>query len=202
MPLVPILVLAAGASSRMRGRDKLLEDVGGQPLLRDRLNTALCCGQPVFVTLPAAEKAPDRWAAVPGGDVTPVAVEMAQDGMAASLVAGLSALPHTAQGVVILLADMPDITANDLRAVLAAFDGQTAVRGLGTSGKPGHPVVLPSHRFKALMALTGDQGARGMLAAADDVVMVPLPGNHAETDLDTPEDWARWRERQHSPARR
>ena len=40
MGSVAILIPAAGASSRMRGRDKLLEPVRGQPLLRDRLSPA------------------------------------------------------------------------------------------------------------------------------------------------------------------
>ena len=47
-----ILIPAAGRSSRMRGRDKLLEQVGGIPLLRLRVEAALATGHQVLVTLP------------------------------------------------------------------------------------------------------------------------------------------------------
>jgi len=46
--MIPVLILAAGASSRMRGRDKLMEDVHGQPqmvLLGTRSFLMRVCGQ-------------------------------------------------------------------------------------------------------------------------------------------------------------
>jgi len=48
-----ILILAAGASSRMRGTDKLLEQVGGQPLIAHVAAVALATGCPVSVTMAA-----------------------------------------------------------------------------------------------------------------------------------------------------
>ena len=39
---------------------------------------------------------------------------------------------------------------------------------------------------------TGDDGARDLLKG-ETVTSVPLPGDHATLDLDTPEAWARWR---------
>ncbi|HLQ19463.1 MAG TPA: NTP transferase domain-containing protein, partial [Tabrizicola sp.] len=53
-PTVHILVLAAGASSRMRGRDKLLQPVKGRPILRYVTETALAAAAPVLVALPPA----------------------------------------------------------------------------------------------------------------------------------------------------
>ncbi|MEZ5755305.1 MAG: NTP transferase domain-containing protein [Paracoccaceae bacterium] len=47
-----ILLLAAGSPPRMRGGDKLLEDVAGEPLLRRSARAALATGCPVTVTLP------------------------------------------------------------------------------------------------------------------------------------------------------
>ena len=53
-PVVHILILAAGASSRMRGRDKLLQPIRGKPILRMVVDMALATGAPVMVTLPPA----------------------------------------------------------------------------------------------------------------------------------------------------
>ena len=50
--MIPILILAAGQSTRMRGRDKLLEPVDGMPLLRQRVLTALAVSRQVSITLP------------------------------------------------------------------------------------------------------------------------------------------------------
>lgn len=191
---VAILILAAGASSRMRGADKLLEPVDGRPLLAERAEAALTTGATVVVALPARDVAPARWRALEGLAVTCVTVEDAAAGMAASLVAGLHALPADAAGVLILLADMPEITPADMRALLDDFDGSTILRGAGADGTPGHPVLFAARDFAALAQVAGDQGARDVLSRERARVrLVPLPDAHAVTDLDSPEDWASWR---------
>lgn len=186
-----ILLLAAGASLRMRGADKLLQMVDGQPVLRRQAQAALATGAPVLVSLPTDR--PARVAALQGLGVRQVGVADASEGMAASIRAGVAVVPPGVAGVAILPADMPEITARDLAAVLTAFraHGDRIVRGAGQSGVAGHPVVFPARLFGALLGLTGDQGAREVLRG-EDIVTVPLPGNHALTDLDTPEAWAAW----------
>ena len=189
-----ILLLAAGASSRMRGRDKLMEEVAGRPLIAGRVSAARATGAPVVVTLPPRARAPARWQALDGSGAMLVDAAQAAEGMAASLTAGLAALPAACPGVLVMLADMPEITAADLSTLIDAFDGTAILRGATADGTPGHPVLFPRRDFPALAAITGDQGARGVLKTeADRVRLVPLPGRHALTDLDTPEDWAAWR---------
>jgi len=194
-----ILIPAAGAAARMRGRDKLLETVRGQPLLADRVAAASTAPQapgPVLVTLPSRERAPGRWDALEGSGAHLIEVATPGDGLSASLAAGIAALPALASGVMILPADMPDITADDICKVLAAFDGTTILRGATAGGIPGHPVLFPARDFPALATLTGDRGGKALLdAAGARVTLLPLPGDHAVTDLDTPEDWAAWRAR-------
>ena len=58
-------------------------------------------------------------------------------------------------------------------------------------------MLLPPWLRPEILALTGDQGARELLQRhRDKVRLVPLPEARAITDLDTPEDWAAWRQRQ------
>ncbi len=192
MQNLPILILAAGASTRMGTRDKLLEPVGaGLTLLRDRIDAAAATGQDVFVTLPAQAMAPDRWAILKGSGATGVAVPEAAGGLSVSLAAGIAALPHGADGAMILPADMPDITTADMLAVLRAFDPKRLVRA-SAGARPGHPVLFPRDWFVRLGQLSGDKGARDLIRQADPY-LIPLPDRHAVTDLDTPEDWAEWR---------
>lgn len=189
---VAILLLAAGASSRMRGPDKMLEPVGGVPVLRRQAKAALAVGGPVLVTLPPGR--PLRRAVLDGLDVILVEAPDAGTGMAASIRAGVAALPSAATGVAILPADMPEITGDDLRLICQVFigTGETrVVRGASETGKPGHPVIFPARLFPALSTLSGDAGARPALEGQD-IRLVPLPAQHALTDLDTLGDWAAW----------
>lgn len=191
-----ILILAAGASSRMRGADKALEPIDGVAQIRRIAQAALATGCPVLVALPPDR--PARAAALAGLAVTRITVAEAALGMAASIRAGLAALPQDTP-VMILLADLPEITTADLRAVLCAQaeTPELIIRACSSAGKPGHPVCFPPSARAELAALIGDGGARDLLARhSGQIRTLALPGNHAVTDLDTPEDWSAWRESQ------
>ncbi len=188
-----ILILAAGASSRMRGGDKLLEQIDGQPQLTRIAIAALATGAPVTIALPPDR--PARSAAVQGLPLRQITVPHPGDGMAASLIAGLAALTAEAP-LLLLLADLPEITGADLTHFLQ--DWRTTpdliLRATAQDGTPGHPVGFPAWAKPALATLTGDAGARAVLQHyRSRTRLLPLPGQHATTDLDTPEDWAAWR---------
>lgn len=188
---VAILIPAAGASSRMRGTDKLLQAVRGQPLLRDRVTLALGTGCEVAVTLPPGDTA--RRTALDGLAPTLLTVPDAATGMSASLRAGAKwAMAKGAASLMVLLPDLPDLTEADVQTLLQTNDSQNVFRACDTHGMPGHPVILPARLLPEMTQITGDTGARDLLRAHP-VILVPLPGQHATTDLDTPEAWAAWR---------
>lgn len=189
-----VLVLAAGASRRMRGGDKLLERIDGVQLLRRQVLAAMATECNVVICLPA--DAPERMAAVADLAVTRFAVTDAAEGMGASIRTGVAALPEGCAAVMILPADMPELDTRDLRAVARSWQSapDAVHRGASASGRPGHPVIFPARLFGRLITLSGDTGAREVMAG-EDVRLTPLPDAHALTDLDTPEDWRSWRAR-------
>lgn len=197
-----ILIPAAGASRRMRGADKLLEEIDGEPILRRTARIAAEAGAPVLVTLPdTGPLVPARRAALTGLGARILPVPDAHEGMAASLRAGAREI-GPAEGLMILLPDMPEITAADLRRLARAFaeDPSMPLRAAtGDRTEAGHPVILPRRLMQEVAVLNGDRGARIVLEG-ERVRLVPLPGRHAVTDLDTPEDWDLWRAH-HFPAR-
>lgn len=194
-----ILILAAGASSRMRGSDKLLQPVAGVPLLRHLIKVAEATGAPVLVALPPGD-GPRRALAVQTGiglaGAGLVTVPDPGTGMAASIRAGVAAVPDGSSGLLLMLADMPEIETADLLHLLDAHaaDATAILRAASHDGVPGHPILFPAQHFAALRRLEGDTGARAVLAAGR-VRLIPLPGSRALTDLDTPEDWQAWRQR-------
>ena len=193
---VHVLIPAAGAARRMRGADKLLEPVGGRPQLARAVEAAAGSGAArVWVTLQPGAAA--RRAALAGSCAKPIEVPDWQEGMAASLRAGARvAAAHGASALIVLLADLPEIEAGDVARFVAAHgEAPEAVwRGTAAEGRPGHPVLFPARLFPALAALRGDEGAKALLAR-EEVRPLPLDGNRAVTDLDTPEAWAEWRAR-------
>ena len=197
-PTVHILILAAGASSRMRGADKLLQEVKGRPLLRQVVETALASGAPVLVTLPPTADA--RRAVIADNPVRIVDVPDAAQGMARSIVRGLAALADAGpqDGVMILPADMPGFSAKALADLVSRFRAEPELiwRGGTVDGTAGHPAIFPKDLWPELARIEGDEGGRSVLKRHPDRArVVPLPGVMAVLDLDTPEDWAAYRGR-------
>lgn len=191
---VLILVPAAGASSRMGGRDKLLETVDGEALLRRQVRAACGTGAPVLVTLPKGAGGP-RAEVLEGLARLRFSWIDASEGMAASLRAGAGAARKAgAAGLMVHLPDMPDITKADLALLLRRFAEapETPCRATGEEGEPGHPVIFPARLFALLETVTGDAGGRAALDG-ETARPIALPGRRALKDLDTPEDWAAWR---------
>lgn len=185
-----IILLAAGASARMRGVDKLLETVENQPLLRLMAERCVKAGETRIVLGPGQS---ERQKALEGIEAEVVEAE-GDDGMAASIRAGVNGLKN--KTIMIVLADMPEIAASDLHLLLG-LHGQglsPIVQAASEDGTPGQPVVFAAKYLKKLAKLQGDEGAKSILKDnARDVALFPLKGQRATTDLDTPEDWANWR---------
>ena len=188
-----ILILAAGRSSRMGGPDKLMQNADGLPLLTRVIQQAKATNLPVLTTLP--DLFHPRAALVRNANVTPVIVPDWSTGMAASIRAGVAALPKNTDAVMILPGDMPDLRTQDLRALAVAHAQSpgTILQATSSTGTPGHPVIFPADLFDELRALQGDTGARPVIKAHPDRRQThALQGNRALCDLDTPADWADW----------
>lgn len=195
MTQIAIVIPAAGASTRMGDRDKLLERVDGTPLLSGVAQRACAVSDCVLVTLPVPGA--DRAQALAGLAVQEVPVPDAGNGMSASLVRASAVCPRDRDGLMVLPADMPDLTQDDLSLMVQAFTDAGAefiVQGTSADGTPGHPVIFPADLIPQFQNLTGDQGARAILTAQRTrIIRVALPGDHALTDLDTPDAWTLWR---------
>lgn len=185
-----IVLLAAGESRRM-GTPKQLLDFRGVPLLRHAALTAIEseCG-PVVVVLGAhAEELRPALANVP---IQSVVNDQWSKGMGTSIQTGLRALEHRPEvtGAILALADQPYITAEFYRLLVEqhALTGKSIVAA-SYAGTVGVPVYFSRGSFPLLMALTAEQGCKGViLGNAADCLRIDCP--EAEIDIDTPEDYA------------
>jgi molybdenum cofactor cytidylyltransferase len=157
MSAVAGVVLAAGSSSRM-GTNKLLLDLGGEPVVRRAARHALEAGlSPVIVVLGfEADRVGD---ALEGLDVTRVICPDHAAGMHASLRAGVARVPPHCAAAVMLLADMPLVTPAMSGALIARFRERPApliVSRYGAAQAP--PTLYARALFPALLGLERGSG--------------------------------------------
>lgn len=187
---VSVVVLAAGRASRMGadGGHKLLATFDGVPLVRRSVEAALRAA-PGRVSVVTGHREADIRHALQGLPVTFVSNPDYISGMAASLTAGLSAIGTRAAGMLVMLADMPGITGDDLRRLIERFvaEGGRSIIRATAGGQRGNPVILPRQTFSAIRQLLGDVGARHIIEKSGLPVIDVELGAAARLDLDTPE---------------
>jgi molybdenum cofactor cytidylyltransferase len=186
---VAALVLAAGRSTRMGGPNKLLAELGGKPLVRIAAEAALASqARPVVVVTGHQRERVE--AALEGLPVRFVHNPDFANGLSTSLKAGINALPDDIGGAVVCLGDMPQVSGALIDRLAQALDPETgALIAVPTfEGKRGNPVLWSRRFFPELAALEGDVGARHLIGTyRDAVVEVPVTGQGAFFDIDTPE---------------
>ena len=166
-PLPTVIVLAAGRSERFAAAS------GGQHKLHALLGTRSVREH----TLEAVRASGLPWHVVE-------AAHLHLAGMGDSIATGVRACAE-ATGWLILPADLPLVQPQTLRTVAQALQSHTVVVPV-FAGQRGHPVGFAAACGPALMALTGDQGARAVLQAhAPYALAVDDAG--CIHDVDTPE---------------
>lgn len=191
-PRVAGLVLAAGAGRRFDAASaKQLAAVDGRPLLEHALAAAAevaAAGGLARVAVALGARAREIAAAVDLREFDVVPVLDWEEGLAASLRAGVAALAPYADAIVVLLGDQPRVPVDAIARVAACGTrpGAPAARALYADGRPGHPVLLRRELFAAVGRLRGDSGARELLRSVE-VEPVPCEGP-APRDVDRVED--------------
>jgi molybdenum cofactor cytidylyltransferase len=188
---VSIVVLAAGKATRMGegGSHKLLAEFDGTPLVRRVALAAGGAGASSVAVVVGHRQAEIRQALY-GLPLLIVENPAYESGMASSLKVGFtSADVDDTDGVLVMMADMPAISAEHLDRLIVAFrdaDALSIVRSVA-NGQPGNPVILPGTLKDAIRRLEGDKGARGIIETCGLPIIDVEFGDVARLDLDTPE---------------
>jgi molybdenum cofactor cytidylyltransferase len=191
---VVALVLAAGRARRFGSDKRQARLPDGRSLLQAVLQTQLQASDAVIALL----RPDDDWgqALCAEWGVQTQVVPQADEGMGRTLAAGLSALlADEASGVggqrfdaaLVVLADMPAVQVETVRALIAAFQCQGLPAWPWHGGRPGHPRLLPRDHWALLVDLSGDEGARHRLDWSR-ACRVEVPDAGVLIDVDTPAD--------------
>ncbi len=186
---VAAVVLAAGRSSRMAPRHKLLiEDAAGRTMVARVVDGVLASrARPVLVV--TGHRAAEVQSALAGRPVTFVSAADYADGLSASLRAGLAAVPASSAAALVILGDMPLVTPGTINRLVDSYDpeeGRTIVVPTH-AGQFGNPVLWDRRYFPAMMALSGDSGARPLLRQHAESVAEIAVDDTVLRDFDTAE---------------
>ena len=197
MTEVAAILLAAGAASRYRAAggveaSKLIANFRGEPLVRSTASAALSSRAKKPLVVVTGHACDQIEAALFALEATFVHNPDYASGLSSSLKTGVAVLPESASGALILLADMPRVSAKLLDRLIAAFaerpEALAVIPVLG--GERGNPALLSRALFAEVATLEGDEGARRLLRRADPqrIVEVELDDAAITLDVDTPED--------------
>lgn len=195
-PRIAAVVLAAGMSSRM-GSNKLMAELNGKPLVRHAVEAALGSAACPVIVVTGNEDASTK-AALSDLDVSFINNPNFAKGLSTSLKAGIAAVPTDCDGAIVLLGDMPGVSAALIDRLIASFDpGEDRAICVATrNGKHGNPVLWARRFFEEIASIEGDVGAKSLVGTYGELVREVEAADDAPLiDIDTPEALAAYRAR-------
>jgi molybdenum cofactor cytidylyltransferase len=192
-PTIAAVVLGAGRSRRMAPHNKLLvADKSGKAMIARVVDNVLSCGaRPVLVV--TGHQAEEVERALGGRPVRYVYAPDYGDGLAASLKAGIAAVPPECAAALVCLGDMPLVTGRMMDRLLSMYDPQEGrLIVLPTfRGKQGNPMLWDRRFFQEILEISGDSGARFLIGKhMENVAEVEMADDAVLRDFDTTESLA------------
>lgn len=187
IPRISGIILAAGESSRL-GQPKQLLELDGKILLQHVVDSATRAGlHEIVVVLGHDAESVEAALLLPINARVVVNPEY-RSGQSTSLRAGLDAVDPRADAAAILLGDQPRLSAGTIRRTIAAFRASSApVMRCTWRGEPRHPVLVARPVWDRLARLSGDKGARDLIASLTEVEELEHTGTRDDemVDVDT-----------------
>lgn len=186
---ISAILLAAGQSRRMGSTNKLLMQIDGVTMVR-RAAEAIIKSKASPIIVVTGYEADRVKKELDGLDVVFVHNTHYGEGLSSSLASGIGALPDKTDGTLVCLGDMPQVVAEHLDKLIAAFDPLEgrSICVPTSNGKRGNPVLWDSRFFPRMAKISGDVGARHLIGEHDELVCeVETADTGVLIDIDTPQ---------------
>jgi molybdenum cofactor cytidylyltransferase len=188
--MLSLIVLAAGKSSRMRGRNKLLAKIGGKPMIRRVVESAVSSmvDEVIVVVGWEANKIMDALTNLP---CRCVVNKDFRTGQSSSVKAGLREITDSTEAILVLPGDVALINAHSINMVVKAYKNRKSpIVVAAHSGRSGHPILLSRELFNEIERI--DEATFGLKSVVNrhesEVQMVETGSENVLRDVDTPED--------------
>ncbi|MGO9485774.1 MAG: NTP transferase domain-containing protein [Rhodomicrobium sp.] len=188
---VAAVLLAAGLSRRMGSRNKLLIEIGGEPLVRRTARVYLAAGAEVNAVL--GHEAELVRAALGGLPISFVTNPHFADGQQSSVRTGIESLPGGYDAILVALADQAALTRDDIAGLLAAFaeSGGNRILIPYSGNNRGNPVLFPASLIASMRAAGRNAACRAFIDANPHLTdRFEVTHNRFIIDVDTPDDLA------------
>lgn len=188
--MLSLIVLAAGMSTRMRGRNKLLVKIDRKPMIRRVVESALSSKvDEVIVVLGwEAKRIREALADLPCRFVVN---KDYRKGQSSSVKAGLREIATGTQAILVLPGDVAMIDPRSINTIIEAYSKRMKPIVVASySGRPGHPILLSNELFKEIEQI--DETTFGLKSVVNrhqnQVQMVETSSQNVLLDVDTPQD--------------
>lgn len=188
--MLSLIVLAAGKSTRMRGRNKLLVKIDRKPMIRRVVESALSAkvDEVVVVLGWEAKKIRETLADLPCRFVMNKEYQKGQSG---SVRTGLREVKEGTDAVLILPGDVAMIDSRSINMVVEEYNNRRNLIVVASfSGRPGHPILFSKELFKEIEQI--EEKTFGLKAVVSrhegEVSMVETGSEYVLRDVDTPKD--------------
>ena len=186
------VLLAAGKSTRF-GSPKQLAKVNGTPLILHSLAALNQVAYDKYIVLGAHKRQVAQQLSDRAERVHIIMSENWQDGLSSSIKAAVQALEANYSHILFSLADQVCLDHEDFdRLIGESKCNQERIVCAHYLEKNAVPAIFPKHSFSSLMGLSGDTGAKQILAQ-DGVLSIPMM--NAQWDIDTPQQLKQFNER-------
>ncbi len=188
--MISLIVLAAGKSTRMHGRNKLLVKVEGKPIIRRVVEAGLKSkvDEVIVVMGWEADRVQKALAELP---VRLVLNKDYEKGQSSSVKAGLREVARVAQAVLILPGDVAMIDSRSINLVIGEYvQKKKTIVIAAHQGRPGHPILLDGKLFKEIENISEHTfGLKAVVRNHEkEVRLVETGSGIVLRDVDTPED--------------
>ncbi len=191
--MITIIVLAAGKSTRMEGRNKLLAEIEGKPMIRRVVEAALDSKVDETIVVLGWDESRVRQALTDLPCRLIVNREF-EKGQSSSLKAGLNEVAPETKAVLILPGDMAKIDSQSIDKVVNAYilDGGTILVA-AHNGRYGHPILIDKRLFNDITQITEEtHGLKSVIKKHENEIrLVEVDTDIVLRDVDTPEDLQR-----------
>lgn len=187
-PRVAAVVLAAGMSTRM-GRNKLLAEIQGEPLVKRVVRSIEASAARPIIVVTGHDHAL-ICAALADTNAMTVHNPDYRGGLSTSLRKGIGEVGEC-DAAIIVLGDMPAITSSVIDKMIAAYapKKRNAICVATSRGRRGNPALFDRVFFRELQTISGDIGAREIIRLHWPLVCeVDVDDDGPLIDLDTPEE--------------
>ncbi len=179
--------MAAGGSSRLDSPKQLLS-WGNDYLINSIIDVVSQAGiAPIYIIL--GSQADEIRRVIHHPTVKFVFNPQWQAGMSSSIQRGVEALPEDIDGAFIFLSDQPFITPALIGQISETFlDTNASIAAPRVGSQQCNPVLFRRTLFPELMTISGDRGAKSLLAQHK-VAWVDWPDENLLLDIDSAEDY-------------